>query len=92
MTSSQTAPSPPPAPIRLFVIVVAIAVVLTVVIGYLGVSGRLGLGIPGEKPPPAHSSSGQLRAGPTGPRAVEGGAGQALPPAAFPGRSAAPLR
>jgi hypothetical protein len=67
MSRLPTPAAEPPAPVRLFVLVVAIAVVLTVTVAYLGLSGRLGLGIPGEKPPPSNGSSGQLRVSPPGP-------------------------
>ena len=55
--STPQSPSarPPPIPIRLFVIVIAIAIALTLTIAYLGLSGRLDTGIPGEKTPPAHN-------------------------------------
>ncbi len=63
--STSPAPSarPPPIPVRLFVIVLAIAIVLTLLILYLGLSGRLDTGIPGQKSPPAHNGATDLRAG-----------------------------
>jgi len=66
MSTPPPSTAEPPAPVGLFVLVVAIAVVLTVTVAYLGLSGRLGLGIPGEKPPPTNGSSGQVRVSPSG--------------------------
>jgi hypothetical protein len=70
------------APVRLFVIVVAIAVVLTLTIAYLGINGKLGLGIPGEKPPPSKSSTGQLRTEPVGPGALSTAKATSIHPSA----------
>ena len=74
------APPTPELPLRLFIIVLAVAAVVSLTIGYLGVSGRLGSGIPGEKPPPP-SSSGQLRPLGGGPRGTVAPAVPGLGPA-----------
>lgn len=70
MSTSSAAPArPPPLPVRGFVIVVVIAILLTVTVFYLGSSGKIDLGIPGEKPPPSHSGTDQGRVVvPAGPR------------------------
>lgn len=75
----MAASEPPSPPVRLFIIVVVIAAVVSITIGYLGITGRLGGGIPGEKPP-ASSGGGQLRLGPIAPAEPASGHPTAVAP------------
>jgi hypothetical protein len=58
---APTAPVAPPVPWLFFLMVIAIAIAISVAIGYLGITGAIGAGIPGSRGP-----SGMLFAGPFG--------------------------
>lgn len=46
----------PPRPWKFLIVVVVVAVLVSVVVGYLGITGQLGWGIPGTQGP-SHSLS-----------------------------------
>ena len=47
----MSAAAPPPLPWRFLILVFVVAVVISATIGYLGVTGHLGWGIPGTSSP-----------------------------------------